>query len=220
MGLVTGSLTADLSKFHLKDDAELAVMVIDEKGKWPPIYDGHEGGELSQQEEKRKNSQLEILSTCMAMKCKVILVEMLPTFKTADYIYDHLQSYPKEIFIKDRYCAISASTKPSLADFITQNKITSLVVMGGYKNSCVDATVTGGEDFLGPDYHYSGLEAMGVVVLSSPALLSPYLPKFNIATPFKADAISRDTQDRKMCSHDYSWPRMIFNRGVRIYTEV
>lgn len=220
MGLVTGSLTSDLGNYHLKSKAELAVMIIDEKGSWPIEHGIDWSGELPEQEEKRKESQLEVLSCCMAMECKIMIVEMLPTFKTADYICSHIKDYPIDKFIKDRCCAISSTTKPSLTEFISKNKITSIVVMGGYSNGCVYATATGGEDFSGPGYQYSGLEAMGITLLSSPALLSPYLPKFNLSIPFKASAISRNEKGRFDMPTECSWPFMIFNRGVRIYTEI
>ena len=84
MGVITGSLMGDIMTFKSpkpEDKLEMALLINDEKGVWRGFK-----GETKEDEKTRIHSQKTVLSGCMKLGCRIIIVEQLPFYETCCYI--------------------------------------------------------------------------------------------------------------------------------------
>ena len=184
MQLINGKLTENISKYHEPKNAELAVVVIDEKHQWKPH-------ETSESAKIRRDAQQAILKISKPIGCRTITIDfpykdpdnhivkdsagnMIPS-RESPHI-EEIIGEPDFKFCKFRFGAFEDPDSDRLLDYIEKCHIKNLLVMGGNIGVCVSTSIFGGVDT--PGFLTSGKYN----VISAIPLLSPYIP-----AKYKAD---------------------------------
>ncbi|MET4693028.1 hypothetical protein [Endozoicomonas lisbonensis] len=172
MSVIHGSLFDGIVQFHDPDNqANTAVIVIDENDD-PCI------SETFRNCVARQKSQQDVLRFCNDLGCLIIVVYAHRVLR-ARHIFSII-GRPDFSCVKESDGVLALGTTPPLMGYLERNKITSLVLMGSYTRFCVKESLIGGWE---EDQYYAGLLNRKMTVLSSPALLGPYLPEAYVLKP-------------------------------------
>ncbi|UYM18184.1 hypothetical protein [Endozoicomonas euniceicola] len=209
MSIINGSLFGDIVKFHKPEHyASTAVIVIDESdNKWPD--------ETMENWLARKQSQQETLRFCKELGCRTIVVHEYRE-RHPKHIYDIIEK-PDFSCIKKKVGVLNSETKPTLMHFLEEEKITSLVLMGGHYSMCVRESLIGRCSY---GVRNSGILNYHITVLSSPSLLAHYKPEmYQLEPKFSASATTFNNQDNEyLC--DTKWPLFALHPMMRFYTKI
>ena len=209
MSVINGSLISALPLYHSpSEESNLAVLVVDEVDKW--CLETVEGSII------RKNSQKTVLEYAKNLGCRFIV---LHEFEKGDYA-NHVRevvSVPDLECVKKRWGVLSSDTKPKLLSYLKEKNITSLVAIGGSYSMCLKESLIGNASSGLP---HSGLLQHHITVLTSPTLISPYIPEMYPFEPkFETTAIKFQNADQDE-RDQLKWPDFTLHQGVRIYTEI
>ena len=210
MSVINGSLLDGIVQFHSSEShAELAALVIDE-------MDGTLMYETFENSQKRQISQGEVLRFCKQLGCRIIVVHVRKELR-AKHIYDIIKE-PDFSCLKYSFGLFETKTTPPFMNYIQNNKITSLVVMGSFYYMCVTTSLIG--DCIARRV-FSGLLDRQITVLSSPELLGPYSPELYPFEPrFKPSAISFENFGFLQYTRILNWPIFTLHPGMRFYTKI
>ena len=209
MSIINGSLFGDIVKFHKPEHyASTAVIVIDELGtKWCE--------ETTENWLTRKQSQQETLHFCKELGCRTIVVHEYEE-RHPKHIYDIIEK-PDFSCIKEKPGVLNSKTKPALMDFLGEEKITSLVLMGGHYKLCVRESLIG---HCSDEVRSSGLLNHHIIVLSSPSLLASYNPEmYQLEPKFSPSATTFNNHDNEYF-RDTKWPLFALHPRMRFYTKI
>ena len=215
MGVIKGNLVTDLPLYHSPDEAELAVVVIDEKTQWHFI-------ETDESARIRREAQQVTLQSAKALACRVITIDM--PRRESPHIEDAVGK-PDISIVKTCFGTFEDKASKRLLDYLQNHHVTSLLVMGGNVDHCVHCAIAGSQNH----FAYPGFLSYGYTVLTSPKLLSPYRPqKYSMDKKFQPDARFYSEQDSfPILTHPFcktnivgEWPLFTLHAGVRIYTDI
>ena len=224
MGVIHGSLIRHMSDFHLKNQAELADIVIDSEYQWNP--------ENSDSAAIRRKSQQDVLTKAKELNCRTICVRNR-NIAIPSHIRDVINE-PDFIFNKQKRGICHGQQSTELINYLQSHCITTAVVMGGILDRCVYLSMVGDNRIDKTDYRpgeiYPGLLSCGYTVLTSPTLLyndlSPHHEHYSVFPKFSPDAVCFQEQNpadlvfSQMLNRDWQWPVFTFQKGMRIYTDV
>ena len=217
MGVITSKLTTDIPKFHDPGEAELAVIVIDEKHHW-------KGLETAENANFRRMAQQEVLRTAKSLNCRTITIDM--SRRESPHI-ESIVGEPDFKYVKGISGVLGDKGSHKLVEYLNSHHVSSLLVMGGNVDACIYHSLVGFSR--GYDLFHPGFLSYGYTVLTAPTLLSPYCPVKYIYQPkFHPDAVEYNEQDcdelhdRRFNKKDKTgeWPVYALLPGMRIYTEV
>ncbi|WP_330925585.1 hypothetical protein [Candidatus Sororendozoicomonas aggregata] len=210
MSIINGSLLADIVKFHKPEhNANTAAIVIDERDEH--LDEAAVNGII------RKQSQQETLHFCKELGCSVIVV------------HDLWELYPRHIYgvigqpdfscIKEASGVLDGATSPPLLPYLKEQEITSLVLMGGKYDMCVQQSLMGTYSFATVS---SGILNHQIIVLSSPSLLADYNPEIYSLSPKFSPSVSSFNNENIDCAclNKINWPMFVLSPGMRFYTKI
>lgn len=219
MSIINGNLISDMSNYHCKGNAELAVIDIDSKYQW--------SNERSDAACLRREKQQSILFEAKRLDCRIVCVWFHSSVPS--YIKD-VVDVPDFAFEKSTPGVLCDKKSLDLLNFLKSNNVTSTIIMGGFLDRCVHLSIVGGYYSNKYEVAYSGLLSHGYNVLTAPDILyhgsSIDLCRYSISPIFSPDATRFQEQrpydliDRREVNDSWSWPVFSLQKGVRIYTSV